>query len=504
MRTDWRRLAPWLLAWAVLVLAGGLAIVRWDIAQRRAAFETDARIAHRLLSQRAVQNEAILETLALLGPAGPSIEGVESRLATLYPQLVSVRQRVGSAAWPDVSTRAFLDDAEARSRGARHAVLGTVDAATGRFTMVLAADAASWALEIDVAKMVPWEEWPLDRTGPVRAELAEGDRVVVVVAGAPASVQPAGLTPGFAFDKTLAAPSQPFALRVRRATGPVEWPWLMLAAWGALCAIALAVAAAWLRGRRERRRAEELLRVGQVARLNALGELAGGIAHELNQPLAAALANAQAARRLLDDDPPETTTAREAMTRAETQTRRAAEVVARLRRQIESPDTARPRVPVALRAVIDDVLDLLEPQLERRGIRLTVTGEPVTVPADPVALEQIVHNLVGNAMQALDAVPVAERRLVVAVTTTGDRATLSVTDSGPGIAADVLPRVFEPFFTTKGDGLGLGLSLCESLARSMDGTLVAENVAPRGAVFRLTLQRGATIDADRASAGDAR
>jgi signal transduction histidine kinase len=504
MRIDRRHLAPWLLGWVLLVLAGGLAIVRWDIAQRRAAFETDARIAHRLLSQRAVQNEAILETLALLGRTERALEGAEARLTSLYPQLVSVRHRIEGSAWADVATRAFLDAAEAKSREARHAVLGTVDVPAGRFTMVLASDAASWALEVDVAKMVPWEEWPLDRTGPVRAELVEGDRIVVLVAGAPAGAQPAGLTPGFAFDKVLAAPSQPFELRVRRATGPAEWPWPMLLVWSAVCAVALAAAAAWLRGRRARRRAEELLRIGQVARLNALGELAGGIAHELNQPLAAALANTQAARRMLDDDPPETTTAREAMTRAEAQTRRAAEVVARLRRQLESPDTARPRVSVVLRDVVDDVLDLLEPQLARRGIRVTVTGDRDTAYADPVALEQIVHNLVGNAMQALEAVPVSERRLAVAVTTAGDRAMLAVTDTGPGIAADVLPHVFEPFFTTKGDGLGLGLSLCESLARSMDGTLAAENMMPRGAMFRLTLPRTATSDVPPRSAGERR
>ena len=90
-----------------------------------------------------------------------------------------------------------------------------------------------------------------------------------------------------------------------------------------------------------RRRAEELLRLGQVARLNTLGELAAGMAHELNQPLTAVLANTQAARRLLDDDPPELATARDAMAQAAEQARRAADVVGRLRRAVERPDLAR-------------------------------------------------------------------------------------------------------------------------------------------------------------------
>jgi C4-dicarboxylate-specific signal transduction histidine kinase len=104
-----------------------------------------------------------------------------------------------------------------------------------------------------------------------------------------------------------------------------------------------------------------------------------------------------------------------------------------------------------------------------------------------VALEQIVHNLLTNALQALEAVPAAERRLAITAATDAGRGVLAVSDSGPGIAADALPRVFEPFFTTRPGGLGLGLSLCETLAAAMLGTLTCANVAPRGALFRLAL-----------------
>ncbi|MEO6407271.1 MAG: ATP-binding protein [Burkholderiaceae bacterium] len=114
-------------------------------------------------------------------------------------------------------------------------------------------------------------------------------------------------------------------------------------------------------------------------------------------------------------------------------------------------------------------------------------GRDVVVDADSVALEQIMHNLIGNAMQALDEVPEEERRLTLTVGADNGWGVFSVRDSGPGIAADDLPRLFEPFFTTRRSGLGLGLSLCESLAQRMQGTLTARNVAPRGAEFRLTL-----------------
>ena len=104
-----------------------------------------------------------------------------------------------------------------------------------------------------------------------------------------------------------------------------------------------------------------------------------------------------------------------------------------------------------------------------------------------MALEQIVHNLLINAIQALDQVPAAQRQLALVVREDGETGVLTVRDSGPGIAPDALPRLFEPFFTTRADGLGLGLNLCETLAGRMGGHLTAANHPPRGALFTLTL-----------------
>jgi C4-dicarboxylate-specific signal transduction histidine kinase len=310
---------------------------------------------------------------------------------------------------------------------------------------------------------------------------------VTLQSGPAPHARPAGLTEGFTFAKPLSSDSQPFELQLQLATGPAQWPWTVLAAWTALSGVALAALAAQLARRRERSRAQALLRVEQVARLGALGEMAGGIAHELNQPLAAVLANAQAARRLLDDDPPQLDTARQAMGQAAAQARRAADVVARLRRLVESPDTARQRQPVLLQSVARSAAALLAPEAQGRSIQMATEGEAPPVLADPVALEQIVHNLVANAMRALEDVPATERRLVLAVRRDGDRGVLSVRDSGRGIAADELPHLFEPFYTTRPGGLGLGLSLCDSLARAMQGTLSVRPVTPRGAEFELSL-----------------
>lgn len=473
----------WLLIWAGLVLAGWLAIVRVDIGQRRETFQTEARIAHRLLSQRVAQNDAILATLVLLNPAAAAQDQAEQRLPALYPQVLAVLRRDQGQLWP-TDTMAI---AETRSLQTQQAELGVIDVAANQYTLVQAGQPTSFALRIDVQRMVPWDEWPVERAGPVNVALLLAGQTLLVQAGQAPGARPAGLTEGFVFTKPLAASSQPFDLQLRHATGPVQWPWAWLFAWAFATALASAGLAAWQQARRARRRAEELLRVGRVARLNAMGELAAGMAHELNQPLAAVVAGAQAARRLLDDDPPALDTARQAIVQVAAQGRRAADVVARLRRMVETPQAAAPRQAVQLEVMLRQVLELLEPETRRRGITVEVRGRSMPVMADLVALEQIVHNLVGNALQSLDAVPPSERQLILQLANEAGQGVLTVRDSGPGLSPEALPHLFEPFYTTRQGGLGLGLSLSETLAQTMHGTLSAGNVKPRGAEFRLAL-----------------
>jgi C4-dicarboxylate-specific signal transduction histidine kinase len=235
--------------------------------------------------------------------------------------------------------------------------------------------------------------------------------------------------------------------------------------------------------------------VGQVARLNALGELAAGLAHELNQPLTALLASTQAATRLITDDPPDLATARGAMGHAAAQAKRAADVVQRLRRAVERPDRSGALQPVRLDEAVRNTLYLLEPECRRHSVAPSFDADTrtdvTTVLADPVGLEQVVHNLLTNALQSLDQVPPDERQLVLAITRQGAQAVLVVRDNGPGIAPEHLPRVFEPFFTTRSGGLGLGLSLSQTLVEGFGGTLTVGPATPRGAEFRLALRLAA-------------
>ena len=466
--------------WCSITALGCVALARIELAQLRDAFETDARIAHRLLSQRVVQHDAVMAMLALIQPA-PDAAQPEQRLPSVYPQIIAVQRRNPDAAWPDERLQA----AETASRALRRPVLAVADFTRGRYQLVLAAEPTSYALEMDLRAVVPWSEWTmLPASSPVRVTLEHAGQSFVL--------QPGRLHDGgwrFEFHKHLAAESQPFDVVALRQVGWDELPWGWMLGWGALVAAVLTAWLALLRQRRGRQRAEELLRLGQVARLNTLGELAAGMAHELNQPLTALLANTQAATRLLAEDPPDLATARTAMTQAAEQARRASDVVARLRRAVERPDLAAQLQAVRLEDAVNNALYLLEPEFKRRGVAPQVKSQqaPATVLADPVALEQIIHNLLMNALQALEQVPSAERHLNILLGTDSHKGLISVTDTGPGIAADVLPRIFEPFFTTRDGGLGLGLSLCESLASGMGGGLAAAHLAPRGAVFKLSL-----------------
>jgi signal transduction histidine kinase len=495
MTQAWRRRFAGLILGALVAGAGAAWLAHARLQRLQADFETDARIVHRLLSQRVVQHDAVLATLALLQPPSAATSaGADAalpRLPAVYPQILSVLQRDAQHDWP-AALQAPLAAAEAASRQSGHAAMALVDLPTGRYHLVLASAPASHALQIDLRATVPQDEWPMDMAAsPVRVALELGGSAFVVQPGKQ-PMNDRALGWNFGFRKLLASPSQPLDVVAQRHVGWSELPWLAMLGWCALTAALWAGGLAWWRQRTARQRAEELLRLGQVARLNTLGELAAGMAHELNQPLTALLSSTQAAQRLLADDPPDLETAQTAMARAVEQARRASSVVGRLRRLVERPDLAGQVQPLSLTAAVHDVLRLLEPELARRGIAPQVLAGPdlPAVLAEPVALQQIIHNLLMNALQAMDATAPGERQLTLRLARqSGTQVTLSVRDHGPGVPADLRERLFEPFFTTRQGGLGLGLTLCESLAEAMGASLALapQGSATRGAEFILTL-----------------
>lgn len=480
-----KRMRPWLgwlLTWCLVVGSGVAWIADAHLQNLRNQFDTDARIAHRLLSQRLVQHDAILGTLTQLQPSltlSASANAVSSGLGRLYPQVLAVAQRTELRPWPaDWPLASALPPASGQAY--------MVDALLpeGQLFIVQAAYPASYALHLDLRAAIPHNEWPYsEERSPERIWLTHGAHSLLLQPGAAAA---AGWQ--WSTSKTLASPSQPLELHIQRQLDASMLPWVAMLGWTLGCSfLLLALRAAWQQ-RIARQRAEQLLQHGQVARLNTLGELAAGMAHELNQPLTAILSNSQAARRLLDDG--DATAARQAMGQAAEQAKRASAVVGRLRRLVERPDLSAHTCAVPVAHAVSEALHLLEPELHKRQIQLQRDIPPhlPSTQVEPVALQQILHNLLLNAMQAMDSLAHEQRLLRIACRQQGQNLHLTVQDSGPGIAAGMRERLFTPFATTRGQGLGLGLTLSESLAESMGGRLrLISQPTLRGACFELTL-----------------
>jgi C4-dicarboxylate-specific signal transduction histidine kinase len=228
--------------------------------------------------------------------------------------------------------------------------------------------------------------------------------------------------------------------------------------------------------------------VAHLMRVSVLGELSGAIAHEVNQPLTAILSNAQSALHLLARDSPDLAEVRDALQDIVHEDNRASAVIRRLRSLLKKGE--RSFEPVDLNALVLSSIALLKSELIGRGthVRTDLAERLPATSGDPVQLQQILLNLMLNALDAMAATPVAERLIIVStsVAPTGV-IELRVKDRGNGIPQEQQERLFEPFYTTKEHGLGLGLTICAGIMRAHGGGLVLGNDLRGGAVAVLTL-----------------
>jgi PAS domain S-box-containing protein len=224
-----------------------------------------------------------------------------------------------------------------------------------------------------------------------------------------------------------------------------------------------------------------------LTRVATLGELSGALAHELSQPLTAILTNAQAALQFLAREPANLTELREILNDIVDENRRAGDFIHRLRALLRKGET--PRQPLDLNDVASDVLRLLRSELIAQGVAVTTELAPrlPKVHGDPVALQQVLLNLMVNACDAMQLEPALERRMSIRTSRDGDGVRMAIADRGAGLPTENSERVFEPFFTTKVHGLGLGLVICQSIVAAHGGHLSAANNADRGATFWFTL-----------------
>lgn len=248
-----------------------------------------------------------------------------------------------------------------------------------------------------------------------------------------------------------------------------------------------------LRQMAEQRRTEETLQatraeLARAARITTIGELTASIAHELNQPLAAVVANADACVAWLSREKPDLAEARSAAERATQGATRASEVIARIRSLITKATPEKSQVQI--NRIIEQTAALAEGQAARNhvAIKLELSPDIPIVFGDSIQLQQVILNLVMNGIEAMTSVTDRPKLLVLRSTPENEgQIRVSVEDSGVGLNEEVTRRLFEPFFTTRAKGMGMGLSISRSIIEAHGGRLWAESNGTSGATFQFTL-----------------
>ncbi len=252
-----------------------------------------------------------------------------------------------------------------------------------------------------------------------------------------------------------------------------------------------------------RRRAETAARasladLARVTRRTTMGEMTASIAHEVNQPLAAIVANANAGLRWLSRPEPDMGEAVQALERISRDGQRAGDVISTVRGMFSSRDEQHRALNFA--RLVRDVLTLTEGEATAHEVvlRADLPTDLPRVMADRVQLQQVVLNLVMNAIEAMQSMPVVRRRLALSLSQEAGTLVLLVADTGPGIPADRVAQVFQPFVSGKPGGMGMGLAICRSVIAAHDGSLAIERTGPEGTTFRVALP--AVVDGDGGAA----
>ena len=243
------------------------------------------------------------------------------------------------------------------------------------------------------------------------------------------------------------------------------------------------------RGRRTAE-AESRLHLSELAHMNrsaVAGDMSASIAHELNQPLGAILAHVGTAKLILRSASPNLQEVQDIIADIARDDLRASEIIKRLRSFLTK--TASEWRDVDLNEVVREVLKLLADQVSSSQVRLNSVLAPqsLQVYGDPVQLQQVVVNLLVNAMESMKIAAPEQRQISIRTASQNRMAEVSVADQGPGIPPDSLSKIFEPFFTTKAQGMGIGLSIARTIVQAHGGHLGATNQTAGGAIFRFSV-----------------
>lgn len=484
----------------LLLLAAASALAIVERQSLVAELQEESAVLHRLVSQRADQHDAHLTALSALATAAEGGQqelflDVAATISRFYPRIDEVQLvpldpqgRIIGTEVPDPALAAAIRSAARASDGSiallphpekpRHYIMvkRSPNTAAARYGLMLGIDA----------------EKLLDEAGPfwsrkgVALTLSMPDGRPLLSRGADVGT--------LRFSRVLGSASQPLLLETGIRIGFADlFPPLTTGV--TLVAVALAglVSLSALRERARTRRAVELARLSALesrlahaSRVNALGEMASGLAHELTQPLTAILAQAQAGRRILAQD--KLAALVPVLDDTVTQARRASAILDRFRNW-SRPHEGR-SAAFDLRDAVRNVEALLGPQAATHGVTLAfdVPAHPVSVVADPVEMEQIVFNLVRNAIDATTGEGHAGE-VTVSLRQREEDVVLDVSDNGPGVPDAVRARLFTPFTTTRSDGTGLGLALSQRLVERAGGDIALLDRGAGATTFRVVLPR---------------
>jgi C4-dicarboxylate-specific signal transduction histidine kinase len=242
------------------------------------------------------------------------------------------------------------------------------------------------------------------------------------------------------------------------------------------------------------------MQLAHANRVATMGQLAASIAHEVNQPIAALLTNAATAVRWLTRQPPNSEKARQSIDRIISDGKRTADIVSRIRDFSRNAPARKERLEV--NEAILQVMGLARFAMSEHGVMAKMQlleGMPPIL-GDRIQLQQVILNLIMNAIEAMSEVREGSRALLISTREADSGGVLiAVSDSGPGLPAASLARIFEAFYTTKANGLGMGLSICRSIVEAHGGRLWATPNEPHGAVFCMILPIGDKSPDDSAS-----
>lgn len=450
-------------------------------------------VLHRLASQQADQHDAHLTALSAIFVKGGAERQdlfleVSAAITRFYPRIISAHVVPYDPTERGIdSTPGLSEDDTALIRRLAKSSTGQVQIApaiarTGHYWVIKRTpntDDATHALallinasDLIASDNVFWQTPSVSR----RLATPEGQHLT----GQPAAT-------GTVLTKTLGSRSQPLVLETGLSISRNDILPLGRVAWVVGLVSALFATGALILKQRSRRKEAERsatlsaqeTRLAHASRVNAMGEMASGMAHELAQPLTAILSQAQAGRHLARRGD----VARLAGVLDDTvsQAQRAADILDRLRRW--SKPNRSELTACSLDEAVQNVERLLAREMEMRGAQVTLqlADTPLTIFADPVELEQVIFNLMRNALEASEAA-----QITVTTREQDDHAIAEVADNGPGVPETLRSRIFEPFVTGKPGGTGLGLALCQRLVEEMDGDIALLPDAAQ-TTFRISL-----------------